>query len=144
MTVAEKTFRELRMEASKYNDVDFVAISHSSQESTDQWLNDVGGKMDTAVIVDSERTMYAAWGLGVSSAWHVLNPWSMYSVWKLGKSDDIWNRPTESGSRWQTSGSFAIDGDGVIRWGGAASAADTIPDFKAALEALSIEVNITR
>jgi len=58
-------------------------------------------------------------------------------VWKLGREEGIWNRPTESGSRWQISGSFAVDGEGVVRWGGAASRADDVPDFEKAVEALS-------
>lgn len=60
-------------------------------------------------------------------------------MYKLGKSEGIWNRPTESGNRWQTSGSWAVDGMGVVRWGGAAKAADEIPDFKGALLAVGID-----
>jgi hypothetical protein len=100
--VAEKTFQSLRNAAGKNPDVNFIAVSHSDQEATDKWIIAVGGEWDTHVIVDAEREVYAQWGLGVSSAWHVLNPWSMYSVWKLGKQENIWNKPTESGSRWQT------------------------------------------
>jgi hypothetical protein len=100
--VAEKTFQSLLKAAGKNPDVNFIAVSHSDQEATDKWIIAVGGEWDTHVIVDAEREVYAQWGLGVSSAWHVLNPWSMYSVWKLGKQENIWNKPTESGSRWQT------------------------------------------
>jgi len=92
------------------------------------------------VIVDTGRVIYAQWGLGVSSAWHVLNPWSMYSVYKLGKKEGIWNMPTESGNRWQTSGSFAVDTGGVVRWAKVARSADDIPDFKEALRALGVGV----
>jgi len=53
----------------------------------------------------------------------------MWNVYKMGKSEDIWNRPTESGSRWQTSGSWAVDGKGVVRWGRVAKAADDVLDF---------------
>ena len=88
------------------------------------------------VIVDSDREIYARWGLGVSNFWHVLNPWGMWNVYKLGKKDNIWNRPTESGTRWQTSGSFAIDKDGRVRWGQPAPSADWIPDFEEAIRAI--------
>jgi len=115
-------------------------VSHSDQEATDKWIIAVGGEWDTHVIVDAEREVYAQWGLGVSSAWHVLNPWSMYSVWKLGKQENIWNKPTESGSRWQTSGSFAVDSQGTVRWAKVAKAADEIPDFNEALTTLGIGV----
>lgn len=92
------------------------------------------------MVVDVERETYAQWGLGVSSAWHVLNPWSLYSVYRLGKQEKIWNKPTESGNRWQTSGSFAIDERGVVKWTKVASAADDVPNFKDALEALGVGV----
>lgn len=137
--VAEKTFQQLRKEAGKHPEVNFVAVSHSDEGATKKWLDSVGGALDVKVIVDSERELYAKWGLGVSSAWHVLNPWSMYSVYTTGKQDNIWNRPTESGSRWQTSGSFAVDGKGVVTWSKVAKAADDIPDFQDALKALRIE-----
>jgi hypothetical protein len=69
-----------------------------------------------------------------------LNPWALYSVYKLGKQEKIWNLPTESGSRWQTSGSFAVDRDGIVRWAKVATAADFIPDFKEALTAVGVGV----
>lgn len=88
------------------------------------------------VVVDSERKVYAAWGLGTSSFWHVLSPGGLWSVYNLGKEEGIWNRPTESGSRWQTSGSFAVDGKGIVRWGQPAPRADWIPAFEDAVKTL--------
>jgi hypothetical protein len=126
--------------AGKTPDVNFIAVSHSDEESTEKWVVAVGGQWDVSVVVDSERELYAQWGLGVSSAWHVLNPWSMYSAIKLGKQEKIWNKPTESGNRWQTSGSFAVDREGVVRWAKVAKAADNIPDFSKALNALGFTV----
>ena len=55
---------------------------------------------------------------------------------KLGREEGIWNRPTESGSRWQESGAFAVDGEGVIRWGGSAERADWIPVFEEGVRVL--------
>jgi hypothetical protein len=95
--------------------------------------------MEVEVVVDAERELYNAWGLGVSSAWHVLNPFSMYSVFRLARasgSEKFVNRPTESGTRWQTSGSFAVSKDGTVTWGQAAKSADFIPDFDEALKSL--------
>jgi hypothetical protein len=82
------------------------------------------------VVVDESREAYTAWGLGVSSFGHVLSPSGLYSVWKLGREEGIWNRPTESGSRWQTAGSFGVDANGVVRWSRPAQGADEIPDFE--------------
>ena len=137
--VAEKTFLELRKLAAKHPEINFLAISHSDQEATDKWIISSGGQWDVEVIVDAERESYAQWGLGVSSAWHVLNPWSLWSVRKVGQ-EGIYVKPVESGSRWQTSGSYAIDGRGVVKWARVAPAADDIPNFKEALEALGVGV----
>lgn len=89
-------------------------------------------------MVDPERELYAAWGLGTSNAWHVLNPWSMYSVYRLAKFEKIANRPTETGTRWQMSGSFAVDGEGEVSWSEAAKAADHMPDYMVGLKTLGI------
>ncbi|CAG8979572.1 hypothetical protein HYALB_00013456 [Hymenoscyphus albidus] len=136
---AEKTFQQLRRFAGKYPEINFIAVSHSDQKATDNWVISVGGQWDVQLVVDEEREAYAQWGLGVSSAWHVLNPWSLYSAYRLGRQEKIWNKPTESGSRWQTSGSFAIDERGVVKWAKIASAADEVPDFKDALKAVGVD-----
>ena len=130
----------MRKLAGKHPGVNFVAISHSDEAATEKWVIAVGGEWDVSVLIDAERELYGQWGLGVSSAWHALNPWSMYSVYKLGKQEGIWNRPTESGNRWQTAGSFAVDSGGIIRWERIAKAADDIADFNEALKALGIGI----
>jgi hypothetical protein len=48
--------------------------------------------------------------------------------------ENIWNRPTESGTRWQTSGTWAVDADAIVRWGAVGQAASDIPDFEEALK----------
>lgn len=124
--------------ASARQDVRLIAVSHSDKEATGTWLKslDFPGSGNVEVIVDDERESYAAWGLGVSSFWHVLNPWSLYSVYALGKKEGVWNRPTESGNRWQTSGSFAVDKEGVVQWARPSRTADDVPDFGEAAKAL--------
>ncbi|RDW83156.1 thioredoxin-like protein [Coleophoma crateriformis] len=135
---AEKTFKDLCAFANKHPEVNFTAVSHSDQASTDHWLESVGGKDSVPVIVDHERTTYARWGLGTSSAWHILSPWALYNVYKLGMEEGIWNRPTETGSRWQETGSAAIDKDGIVRWFHKPKTADERPDFSEALNALGV------
>lgn len=105
-------------------------MSHSSQEDTDKWVVEVGGEWDVEVVVDPERDIYSAWGLGISSTWHAMNPWALYSAYRLGKDEGIWNRATDSGSRWQMSGAFAVDANGFVRYAQVAKAADYVPDFK--------------
>ncbi|PVH86803.1 hypothetical protein DL98DRAFT_406626 [Cadophora sp. DSE1049] len=134
---AEKTFRNLRDLSSIDTSKNYVAVSHSSDSATRNWLDSVGGKGNVRVIVDEKRQLYGKWGLGVSSTWHVLNPWSLYAVYTLGKKEGIWNKPTESGTRWQTSGNFAVNGaDGKIKWVAIPEAADNLPDFEEAVKAL--------
>lgn len=133
--VAEKIFRALRKAAAANPDVDFIAVSHSNQQSTDEWVSALGGTSEEGsshgvrVVVDDTRKSHAKWGLGISSVWHVLSPGGMRNLFKLGREEGIWNRPTSSGSRWQTAGSFAVDAEGVVRWSRAAGRADEMPDF---------------
>lgn len=86
---AEKTFQSLRAAASAHPSIDFVAVSHSDQSATGKWLEAVGGADKVRIIVDAERELFAHWGLGVSSFWHVLSPASMWSVYQLGKEQGI-------------------------------------------------------
>lgn len=126
----------MRETAFKNPDVHFIAMSHSNQQHATKWLNDIGGTnpANLDVEVDDKREIYAAWGLGVSSLWHVLNPWSLYAAFTVAKEDGISNRPTESGYRFQTSGSWAADGKGILVWGKAMAAASDIPDFDDAVK----------
>lgn len=137
--VAEKTFLDMRTAATRHHSVRFVAVSHSSSLATEHWLASLPDPEQNSlvhVIVDEERGTYADWGLDVSSFWHVMNPWSLLSVYRLGKREGIWNRPTESGTRWQTAGTFLVDGLGMVKWSKPSASADEVPDFAEALSLL--------
>jgi AhpC/TSA antioxidant enzyme len=137
-TVAEKTFLSLRHLASTSSgDISYIAISHSDQASTDAWLSAIGGAGNVEVIIDTDRALYAAWGLGPSSLWHVLNPAALLTVRRMGKDDGINVRPTQSGSRWQTAGSFAVNGPGKVVWGKKAERADEMPDLEEGRKAVA-------
>ncbi|OJD40221.1 alkyl hydroperoxide reductase subunit c thiol specific antioxidant protein [Diplodia corticola] len=135
---AEKTYRNFHQTACRNPDIRFVAVSHSDDASTDRWLASLSlpPQSNVELLVDPQRDLFALWGLGASSLWHVLSPWSMYSVYRLGVDEGIWNRPTESGNRWQMAGSWAVGGDGAVRWGGPARQADDVADFEGAVEVL--------
>ncbi|KAF3391757.1 hypothetical protein F1880_007808 [Penicillium rolfsii] len=135
--VAEATFLAMRTTASQHPDINFVAVSHSDQPSTDKWLSAVGGPGSVRVIVDAEREIYAKWGLGIVSWKHVLSPAALVNILKLGREQGIWNRPTESGSRWQSAGYWAVDQEGYVRWGAPAARADDIMNVTEAINALS-------
>ncbi|KAJ7210548.1 hypothetical protein GGX14DRAFT_626054 [Mycena pura] len=130
---AEKTLKSLRAAAAGNTGIRFVAVSHSDRSATDRWLAAVRGD-GIEVICDPDRNVFAQWGLGVSSLAHFLRPAGIWAGYRLGRDEGIWNRPVESGTRWQTSGSFAVDAAGTVRWGGAMRRADEIPDFEAAVE----------
>ncbi|OLN87554.1 hypothetical protein CCHL11_06186 [Colletotrichum chlorophyti] len=137
---AEKTFLVLRAAASKHPHIAFVAVSHSSESHTQKWVSEVGGLGDVnpiQVITNEDRSLYAKWGLGTSSFMHVLNPHDLYNVFTLASAEGITNRPTESGNRWQTSGTWVVDKQGKVTWGGPSKSASEIPDVESAVATIS-------
>ncbi|KAI0023233.1 hypothetical protein F4780DRAFT_730487 [Xylariomycetidae sp. FL0641] len=137
---AEKTFKYLTTLSSRHaKQAHFVAVSHSSAEATERWVVSVGGNWNVSVVIDEQRDLYAQFGLGVSNTWHVLSPLTLYKTLQLGKSENIWNRPTESGNRWQTSGAFAVDEKGIVRWRKIARSADEVFDLEEGLQAVSVK-----
>ena len=89
------------------------------------------------VVIDEEREIYASWGLGVSTTWHLLNPWTQVAAQKLGKQEGIWAREVDpSGNRWQVGGSWAMDTMGTVRWGSGQKTADDIPKLEEACKAI--------
>lgn len=137
--VAEKTFLNLRAIAHLQPNIHFIAVSHSDRESTDRWLTSLPesskNNLDNLqIVIDIEREAYAQFGLGASGFWHVLG--SIAAVSKLGKEEGIHVRPTESGSRWQTAGNFAVDGQGTVKWSRKDQRADDMPDFEEGVRAV--------
>ncbi|KAG9233991.1 hypothetical protein BJ875DRAFT_510793 [Amylocarpus encephaloides] len=114
--VAEKTFQQLRKLAGKYPNFQYLVVPHSDQEATEKWL------------ISNEREAYVQWGL------------ALYSGYQLRKQENIWNKPTESGNRWQTAGNFAVDERGVVKWTRVAEAADDVPDLKGSKTLLKLLV----
>ncbi|CAF3573889.1 unnamed protein product [Fusarium graminearum] len=59
-----------------------ASVSHASEQATKKWVDLLGGAWSVRVIVDEDRALYAAWGLGTSSMWYVLNPSTQVQSWK--------------------------------------------------------------
>ena len=87
--------------------------------------------------MDQDRVLFGAYGVGISGFWHVLNPRSLLTAFRLGREEGTWNRPTEDGTRWQTAGTFAIDSDGIVKYQHLAETADDTSGVEEALQALS-------
>lgn len=50
----------------------------------------MGGAWNVQVVIDEDRAIYAAWGLGLGNVWYMFNPTTQVQGWKekgwLGKS----------------------------------------------------------
>ncbi|KAK2770967.1 hypothetical protein CKAH01_14539 [Colletotrichum kahawae] len=80
---AQKTFLALRTLANKHaNNLTCIAISHSSAAATQKWVDLLGGAWNVQVVIDEDRAIYAAWGLGLGSVWYVFNPTSQMQGFK--------------------------------------------------------------
>ncbi|KAI2472221.1 hypothetical protein F4781DRAFT_420110 [Annulohypoxylon bovei var. microspora] len=80
---AQKSFLALRELAIKNQGrLTCIAVSHSSREATSKWLDILGGAWNVEVVIDEDRAVYAAWGLGLSNFWYMFNPTTQMQGWK--------------------------------------------------------------
>jgi hypothetical protein len=131
---AEWTARELRAAAQQHPGVEWVAVSHASDDATRTWADAVGGLGGVTLLSDPERTSYAAWGLGRSSLAHFAGRRSLTQVARLAR-EGVRNRHPD-GSRWQQAGAFAVGGDGIVAWRHLPEHAGDLPDLDAAATSL--------
>lgn len=126
-------------------------MSHSSQQATQRWIDLLGGAWNIEVVIDEDRSLYAAWGLGLGSVWYLFNPTTQAQGWKekgwLGEtvagelqrrgadgpvdaSEHRRDPSTAMGTKWQEAGAFAVDGQATVIWGGKATRADDMLDLE--------------
>ncbi|KAK8122189.1 hypothetical protein PG984_010859 [Apiospora sp. TS-2023a] len=80
---AQKSFLALRTLANRHQGkITCVAISHSSRDATRKWMDLLGGAWNVEVLIDEDRAIYAAWGLGLGSVWYMFNPTTFSQGWK--------------------------------------------------------------
>ncbi|TFB00737.1 hypothetical protein CCMA1212_007471 [Trichoderma ghanense] len=81
---AQKMFLHLRDISSCYaGSITCIAISHASERATNKWIDMLGGSRNVQIVIDQERAIYAAWGLGIApSIWYVLGPSTQVRSWK--------------------------------------------------------------
>jgi hypothetical protein len=128
---AEATFRRLRALAEGEPDLRIVAVSHAPSAATATWCEAVaGGPGSVELVIDEDRRLYAAWGLGRSSLAHFMGPHSLREVARLARHG-IRNRHPE-GTRWQTAGTFALDSEANVRWVHIPTHAGDLPDLERA------------
>ncbi|KAG8352841.1 hypothetical protein FVEN_g9172 [Fusarium venenatum] len=157
---AQKTFINLRTMANRYGDaLTCIAVSHASEQATKKWVDLLGGAWSVRVVVDEDRALYAAWGLGTGSMWYVLNPSTQVQSWKEtgwlgekvagaiqgktkpkpkttvqsvgpGEDEEDEGPLTTMGNKWQEAGAFAVDGTGTVIWGGKAARADDVMELE--------------
>ncbi|KAH6885270.1 hypothetical protein B0T10DRAFT_492317 [Thelonectria olida] len=152
---AQKTFLSLRTLANRYGDaLTCIAVSHSSEQATKKWVDMLGGAWSVRVVIDEDRALYAAWGLGLGGMWYLFNPTTQVQGWKekgwlgdkvagaIQRGKGIQEKPsapgdegqddgptTVMGNKWQEAGAFAVDGTGTVVWGGKALRADDVMDL---------------
>jgi hypothetical protein len=131
---AEATLHKLRACSLAHPTIEWVAISHTAEKPTSAWCNACGGAGRVRFLSDEKRTLYAAWGLGLTTASHFLGRRSLAGVLHLARQG-IRNRHP-SGTRWQMAGTFAVDAQGVVRWRHLPWHAGDLPDLGQAIEAL--------
>ncbi|KAI0008192.1 hypothetical protein F4779DRAFT_461794 [Xylariaceae sp. FL0662B] len=160
---AQKSFLALRDLAIKHQGrATFIAVSHSSREATRRWIDMLGGAWSVEIVVDEDRAIYAAWGLGLGNVWYMFNPTTQIQGWKekgwmgikvanavqrsgtppppasagaAGGSESE-GPSTVIGNKWQQAGLFAIDGRGTVVWAAKALRADDVMDIDAAAAAV--------
>jgi hypothetical protein len=87
------------------------------------------------VLLDVDRSFYAAWGLGRSSLGHFLGRRSLGEVMRLAR-EGIRNRHPD-GTRWQQAGAFAVDASDIVRWRHLPEHAGELPDLEEAAAAVA-------
>jgi hypothetical protein len=130
---AEATLRSARALAGEAGDAEIVAVTHSDPGKTAAWCARVGGAGAVRVVADESRGAYAAWGLGRTALRHFAGARSLRSVARQAAAGV---RNTRAhGTRWQSAGTFGVDGAGVVRWRHVPAHAGDLPDLGAALRA---------
>ncbi|KAF3014294.1 hypothetical protein E8E14_012059 [Neopestalotiopsis sp. 37M] len=81
---AQKSFLALRAMANRHQATGLrcIAVSHSSAEATRKWMDLLGGAWNVEVVIDEDRAIYAAWGLGLGTVWSMFNPSTQREAWK--------------------------------------------------------------
>ncbi|KAK8061327.1 hypothetical protein PG994_007693 [Apiospora phragmitis] len=142
-----------------------IAVSHSSHDATRKWMDLLGGAWNVEVLIDEDRAIYAAWGLGLGSVWVEGEGWlgekvagsinrtgsmgpgaanksngnNTKGAAAAGAADEEDEGPsTALGNKWQQAGVFSIDGRGTVVYAEKATRADDVMNLDAAVQVLGL------
>ncbi|KAI0018133.1 hypothetical protein F4780DRAFT_541594 [Xylariomycetidae sp. FL0641] len=80
---AQKSFLALRdLATKKQGGLRCVAVSHASAAATRKWVDLLGGAWSVELLLDPDRAVYAAWGLGLGTVWSMFNPATQSQAWR--------------------------------------------------------------
>lgn len=127
---AEQTLRSLRAAAGARPDVRWVAVTHASEDETERWVRAVGGADGVELLVDEDRRLYGAWGVGRTDLRHFMGPNALRAVLRLARHG-VRNRHPH-GTRWQAAATFAVDRSGSVRWRHLPEHAGDLPELERA------------
>lgn len=132
---AELTMHRLRDAAATWPDIQWIAISHAPEGATRGWCEAIGGPGDVRMVSDPSRHSYAAWGLSRTGVSHFLGRRSLTAVVDVARLG-IRNRHPH-GTRWQMAGTFALDGQRIVRWRHLPAHAGDVPEPESAARAVT-------
>lgn len=133
---AEATLRAARVAAAEESHAEVVVVTHSDVGRTSVWGDRIGGPGRVRFVSDPARDAYAAWGLRRTSLAHFAGARSLREVARQ-RAAGVRNTPAH-GTRWQSAGTFGVDGAGVVRWRHVPVHAGDLPDLAAALRTASL------
>ncbi|KAI1488576.1 hypothetical protein F5X96DRAFT_68886 [Biscogniauxia mediterranea] len=106
---AQKSFLALRALATKNQGrLRCIAVSHSSAAATRKWIDLLGGAWSVEILIDDDRSVYAAWGLGLGSVWYVLNPATQVQGWREKKEGWLGVRVADAVQQQQSTSSSSL------------------------------------
>jgi hypothetical protein len=120
--------------APKYPAIDFIVVTHSREDVSRTWCDAFGGAGSVHVVGDPARSVYAAWGVGLSDRKHFAGRASLRAVVRL-LEQGIHNRSPD-GTRWQRAATFAVDAAGLLRWRHSPLHAGDLPPLDESVAAL--------
>lgn len=131
----------LRTLANRYaGQLTCIAVSHSSLPATQKWLDLLGGAWNVQIVIDEDRAVYAAWGLGLGSVWYVLNPGTQIQAWKetgwLGQTVAGYmeqRRPAKGGAAADNKKNSASEAPPAVAGTGGSGVVDAVSDGPATI-----------